>query len=405
MAPSGRGHAGQARRDALSRPATAGGCALGFAIGWNIGSVGAVADTIDDDYGVSLATAGLFTTALFVSHTLLQIPAGRSVDRLGARRIGLVALAVLAAANGLALLAPEPALVIALRALAGIGTALGFVAGSDYVRAQGGSSLAQGLYGGFALGSGGFALALVPQLEHWVGWRAPFWSGLALAGAAAITLAAGPEDGPRGMQRLASRAAPHVIDLLRDTRLLRLGVIYMTSFGLAVVLGNWVVPLLTRAGGYSTGLAGGIGALVLAAGVVSRPLGGWIGREHPHRVPAVLAWSCLACAGGAALLGLAGPPALSAVGALVVGFASGIPFALSFGAAARVRPDAPAAAVGVVNMAANLLVVALTPLLGLAFSLPGDGRVGFLAAAALPLVALAFVGAARIEPAREATRS
>ncbi len=52
-------------------------------------------------------------------------------------------------------------------------------------------------------------------------------------------------------------------------------------------------------------------------------------------------------------------------------------------------------------MAANLLVVGLTPLLGLAFSLPGDGRVGFLAAAALPLAALAFVGATRIEPAGE----
>lgn len=383
----------------MSRPATAGGCALGFAIGWNIGSVGAVADAIDDDYGVSLATAGLFTTALFVTHTALQIPAGRSVDRLGARRVGLVALGLLALANGLALLAPEPALVIAVRALAGVGTALGFVAGSDYVRAQGGSPLAQGLYGGFALGSGGFALALVPQLERWLGWRAPFWSGLVLAGAAALVLVAGPEDGPRGSLRLARRAVA-TPGLVRDTHLLRLGVIYMTSFGLAVVLGNWVVPLLTRAGNYSTGLAGGIGALVLAAGVLSRPLGGWIGREHPARVPAVLAWSCLACAGGTALLGLAGPPAVSALGALVVGFASGIPFALSFGAAARVRPDAPAAAVGVVNMAANLLVVACTPLLGLAFSLPGDGRIGFLAAAALPLAALAFVGAARIEPAR-----
>ncbi|MCC6223827.1 MAG: MFS transporter [Thermoleophilia bacterium] len=384
----------------MSRPATAGGCTIGFSIGWNIGSVGAIADTIDDDYGVSLATAGLFTTALFASHTLLQIPAGRSVDKLGARRVGLVALALLAAANGLALLAPEPALVLALRALAGAGTALGFVAGSDYVRTHGGSPLAQGVYGGVALGAGGVALALVPQLEHLVAWRAPFWSGLALAGAGAIALAAGPRDGPRRSLPVGRRAlgAP---GLVRDARLLGLGVIYMASFGLAVALGTWVVPFLTRAGDYSTGLAGAIGALVLAAGVVSRPLGGWIGREHPGLVPTVLTWSCLACAGAAALLGLAGPPALSAIAALVVGFASGIPFALTFGAAARVRPDAPAAAVGVVNMAANLLVVGLTPLLGLAFSLPGDGRVGFLAAAALPLAALAFVGATRIEPAGE----
>jgi hypothetical protein len=56
--------------------------------------------------------------------------------------------------------------------------------------------------------------------------------------------------------------------------------------------------------------------------------------------------------------------------------------------AGRVRADAPAAAVGLVNMVGNLAVVAGTPLLGLAFSLPGDGRIGVAAVGALWLLGL-----------------
>jgi MFS family permease len=379
--------------------ATVGGCALGLAIGWNVSDVGAVADTVVDDYGVSLTTVGLFTTALFVVHAALQIPAGRAVDRHGARRIGFVALAVLAVTNAVALVAPSPELLFVARAAMGIGTALGFVAGSDYVRAQGGSAFAQGLYGGIALGAGGFALAAVPQLVAPLGFRAPFASALALAVLAAGVLAAGPRDRPRHLEHAARPVLADAPGLLRDARLYRLCVLYMASFGFSVVLGNWVVPLLTRAADYSEGLAGAVGSLILAAGVVSRPLGGWIARTHPTRIKAALTASFAASAAGTVILAVAGPPAVSAVGALLLGLAAGIPFAASFGAAARVRPDAPAAAIAMVNMAANLLIVVATPLVGLSFLLPGDGRIGFVVTAALWLAAVVVVPTVReLEP-------
>jgi hypothetical protein len=50
---------------------------------------------------------------------------------------------------------------------------------------------------------------------------------------------------------------------------------------------------------------------------------------------------------------------------------------------ARARPEAPAVAVGLVNMTAAVAILVVTPLVGLTFSLPGDGRVGFLAVGAL----------------------
>ena len=66
--------------------AAAGGLALALSAGWNVANIGAVADRLSDAYGVSLAVVGLLTTALFVTHAAIQIPAGRLCDRYGARR-------------------------------------------------------------------------------------------------------------------------------------------------------------------------------------------------------------------------------------------------------------------------------------------------------------------------------
>jgi nitrate/nitrite transporter NarK len=367
-----------------------GGCALGAAVAWPVANIGAIADAIADDYGVSLATVGLFTTALFVVHAAMQIPAGKAVDAVGARRVGLVALLIVVVTSALALAAPDPGLVIAARALTGVGTAFGFVAGIDYVRAHGGTPFAQGLYGGLALGGAGVALAVVPLAEDWLDWRAPFVTTIAVAAAASIPLALGPADseGSRPERHADAHDAPGV---LHDSRLYRICVVYMASFGLSIVLGNWVATLLTRAGGASEAAAGAVGSLILLGGVVSRPLGGTLARRHGDKTRLILGASFVASAVGTAVLAFAGPLALSAAGALLLGLAAGIPFAACFAAATRTRPDAPAVAAAMVNMSGNLVIVVCTPLLGLAFSLPGDGRVGFAAAAAIWLGTLALL--------------
>ena len=102
-------------------------------------------------------------------------------------------------------------------------------------------------------------------------------------------------------------------------------------------------------------------------------------------------------AGAAGTLALlsAEPVWLAVAGALLVGLGAGVPFSPAFTGAAVSRPDAPAAAVGLVNTAANLVVLVGTPLVGLSFSLPGDGRLGFAAVALLWLAALAVLPSAR----------
>ena len=353
-----------ARATGVSGRAVAGGSAVGFSAGWNIADVGAVADELAAVYGVSLGVIGLFTAVLFLVHMLMQLPAGRLSDRLGPGRVCAAGLAVMALGNAIACVAPEPALALGARALLGVGTALGFIGGSDFVRASGGSPFAQGLYGGLATAGGGVALAVVPAVEPSLGWRAPYATAIVVAVAAAAMLLAAPRV-PR-VTRGASDRTP-VRALVRDGRLLRLGAVFAASFGLSVVIANWVVTLLERESALSSEAAGAIGALTLVLGVVSRPLGGWILDRRPDRVRAAIVLAALAGAAGTLAL-TAGSTALAVAGALVVGLVAGISFAPAFTGAAALYPESPATAIGFVNASGAATILAGTALAGVAFA-------------------------------------
>jgi MFS family permease len=342
---------------------------MAFTPGFNVSNVGAVADEVSHAYGVGLAVVGLFTTALFVTHAAMQVPAGRLSDRFGPKVVGAAGLLVVAAASGVALTWQQAWFAIFLRLVAGVGTACAFVAGSEYMRATSGTAVAQGVFGAASMVGGGLALALVPL---WGTWQAPFASASLVAAAGLAVVAVGPATAPRP-------AAPaRKLPRIRDRRLLPLGAIHAASFGLSVVAANWAVTLLERAGGDSSEVAGVVGGLLLLLGMITRPLGG---RVYGHAT--WLRASLVAGGAACALLALAKPLPVVVLASAVAGLAAGIPFASAFSGAARVRPDAPGAAVGLVNMCAAVTILVGTPLLGLTFSLPGDGRIGFVAVGAL----------------------
>ncbi|MBA3260997.1 MAG: hypothetical protein H0T69_00690 [Thermoleophilaceae bacterium] len=163
-----------------------------------------------------------------------------------------------------------------------------------------------------------------------------------------------------------------------------------------------MVELLQRHSELSDGAAGVVGGLTLLLVVVSRPLVGCILAAHPQRIRLALAGSIVAGAAGTLALVAAEPAWLAVLGALLVGFGAGIPFSPAFTAAARIRPDAPAASVGLVNTAANFAVLVGTPLVGLSFSVGGEGRLGFAAIAVLWLGALAVLPSRRALGVEEA---
>jgi MFS family permease len=359
---------------------TAAGLAIGLAVGYNIANVGPAAQAVSEAYGIRLALVGLLTTALFVTHLVMQIPGGRLVDRRGARTLAGVALGIIAVGNVVALTAPSLALGIAARLIAGLGTGIGFIAGSDYVRATVGSATAQGLYGAAGVGGGGVALVVVPLTTSVFEWRAPYATALI---AACLVLAWLPftprdrrKDAPGGAE-----AAP-IGDIVGDRRLYPLALAHTASFGFSVILGNWTVSLLQH-DGYGRRLGGAVAALTLLGGFVTRPFGGRVIQRGRARAGSLLAASMVVGAVGTTLLLLDLPLWARVVGAALLGLAAGVPFATAFSGAQVLRPDAPGAAIGFVNSCATLVIAAGTPLVGLTFSLSGHGRAGFAALAVL----------------------
>ena len=347
---------------------------LGAAVTWNISNVGAIATVESESYGVSLAAVGLLTTALFVTHLAVQIPGGRLIDRVGSRTVGLAALAVVAAGNALALTSPMLAVGLGSRALMGLGTGVGFVAGIDLVRAGRGGAFWQGAYGGSTMAAAGLALMVIPQLVGELGWRAPFWTGLTLALVALLPVYAAHRSTPTNTAGVEAEPSRSV---LGDRGLWPLAAVQMASFGLSVVAGNWIVTLLEREG-HGRSVAGVVGGLILFAGIITRPAGGLLLRRAPDRAWAFVAIALVAGSTGILVLA-AGPPLwIGAVAALVVGLSAGFPFAPIFNTTIRLRADAPAAAIGFVNGSAVLVILVGTPLAGLTFGIPGDGRIGFL---------------------------
>jgi MFS family permease len=337
----------------------------------NIAALGAVATRLSHAYGVGLATIGLFTTVQFVVHMAMQIPGGRAADRFGARNTAFVGLGFLAVGNAVALPAADPALGFLGRALVGLGTGFGFVAGSDYIRGRGGSPFLQGLYGSGSVLSPGIALATVPLLADHVGFRAPYLAGIGVAALCAALLVFAPA-APRTVRHAGERLDS---GFFHDRLLYRLSAIHAASFGFSVIMGNWVVTLLEHHG-HSKGVAAAAGSLTLLLGFFTRIVGGPLLRR-----PDASRWvagSLVAAGLGAVALALPLPLAGLVAATSLVGLASGLPFAMAFTGAAAARPDSPGAAVGFVNGWAALAIVAGAPLVGLTFSLPGDGRIGFL---------------------------
>ncbi len=260
----------------------------------------------------------------------------------------------------------------------GVGTGLTFIAGSDYVRSMVGSAFAQGMYGGINLGMGGVALAVVPIFESSLEWRAPFVTGAVLSLVSFAAFVASPSDRSRARDYSPAKVPRPPFRALRPRSLSPLVVIHTASFGLNVVVANWIVVLLERAGDYSTRTAATIGALTLLAGIVTRPLGGWVVRERPDRTRELIGLSLLTGGTGVAVLAWAGPPFVMALAGIVVGLSAGFPFAAAFTGAAKARPEMPGTSVAYVNALASVAILIGTPLVGLTFSLPGDGRIGFL---------------------------
>ncbi|HTE63645.1 MAG TPA: MFS transporter [Solirubrobacteraceae bacterium] len=339
--------------------------ALAAACAWNLTSMGAIADDLAAALGTGLATVGLLGAVLWLPHALSQLPSGRVIDRLGTRRVGAAALVGLLASNAAAALAPDVALVGATRLVAGASCGAGSLCAIVYAR--GPTAVGQGIVGSATSAGAAAPLALIPVAAPLLGWRAPFALGALLALAVLVAFLAGAPDDRHALAARPLHAAVGMRALLLDPVLSRLSVLLGALTMLSWTMGNWIVPLLARDGRFGAVLAGLLGALIFAGGIVARPLGAWIASHTRVAGGAMIAGCLLLGAAAVAVVAAGAPVWLVALAVAGLGLTASMPWAVILHAAGSARPGEAAAGVGVVGMEATLAAVASIPLFGLAF--------------------------------------
>ena len=370
------------RPDPIGDPIRLGAaCVMGWAATTNYTNHAAVIPLLMRELGFGPVQAGLLSTVFFVVLGVACVPAGLLTDRLGPTPVGTAGLVAVFASNlwlGYARAFPD---LLLIKMVGGLGCGLAFIAGMRYatlVVPPERVNRALGLYGGFVQLGGGTSLYLIPLLTSHMGWRRAFVvsSGLiALSTVAWLALAPSITPTPGGAPLTAA---------MRSRKVWTLGLAHTATFGMAVLVGIWVTTFLVHDFGLSLVSAGAAGSAILALGVLSRPLGGWVIDRGVLEARAVIKLTVLAGAIGLGVLAWPGRPLLVAAAAIVaLGIAFNAPYAAIMTTTATALPRAPGAAVGLVSGVGVLAIAAGAPLVGGllastgAFSLPFACLAGF----------------------------
>jgi MFS family permease len=280
---------------------------------------------------VSWAALGVVSSVFYGASGLAQTVAGFFVDRLGARRVLLTGMSVMALAIALAGLTRSYWMLLGAAALAGLGNSVFHPA--DYSILNGSVS-ARRIARAYSLhaisGNLGWVLApvVVGTVTHLAGWRAALFTagGLALLG----TLVLATQTRGLGAAIAPAPSAGSRSGLAADLRVL-LAVPIMMAFGYFALLTasttgiqTFAVPALGLI--YDAPLTMATGALTVylfgnATGILT---GGFLAdRATRHDVVAAIG---VTCAAGLMLTLASGRPPLSAIGVVmgVTGFSMGI---------------------------------------------------------------------------------
>ena len=364
------------------------GCIVAFTYSANYTNHAPLASALMRQFGFNNAHAGFLTTGIFLTHAGMQIPGGYLVDRLGSRRMLLIALLWVALGNFLMAAAGAYWQLLFCKIFTGMGTGVCFVGGARYIHegCRGPKlNVAQGFFGGSIQLGAGFVIFAVPQIYKLAGWRATFLvcAGMVLV-AAVIWIAKSPRvefpPAPPGKFHL----------MLLAPQLWLLGLLQMSTFGISVVVGSWVVVVLTKTMNVPATRAGMIGSLVLLLGIVSRPLGGWL-RRHMGIRPLFVGSLLMVAVGCFLFL----PPSISQTTALaavvLIGIGFGLPYAAMFSRAAHLFPGRAAAAMGFVNMLGIIMILGGAPLVGHLADLTGSFKTSFSVLGGFTLLTCAAV--------------
>ena len=360
--------------------------AAAVAFGFTYADQAALLPLLNAELGLTDVQAGLLSTALFVAYLAATLFTTGLPDRLSTKPVIAAGLAATAIGTAVFVTGTSFAVLLVAKATQGFGSALAFVASARFIAGlyhEAQPHFGLGLYGGgFPLGSA-LALLSTPTIAGALGgWRGSFAAeaaGLVLIFVLWTLLAPSVP---------AVRRVGNMIDALRCANCWLLSLQHAAGFGMAIAAGSWITVYLLREFALPLALSGFLGSSLLLLAFLTRPLGGLVITRGILTTKAVMRAGDLAVVAGVALLAFPGRPlAIALIGALVLGFGVGIPYAAVFNTAAASLPGAPGAAQGLAAIGGTAGVLFGAPVMGYAVQTWGFGAawafVGLVGAVAL----------------------
>lgn len=314
--------------------------AVGVTCALHIGKLPPAVPALQAGLGISLVQAGFLLSLVQLAGMCLGLFVGLSADRFGPRRVMLIGLLGLAIGSAWGGLVNSPAMLLASRALEGLGFLLAVLPAPALIRRHVDSprvlARALGWWGAYMpLGTALALLVGAPIIES-MGWRA-VWLGLSvvsLLAALGLQAALPPDATTPG------RAAPWWPRLQRT---LSAPGPWLVALGFLLYSGQWLavvgfLPTILAQGGMGGLLAGMLSALAAAVNMAGNiGAGRWI--AHGARPLVVLRLAYLTMAGGAVLaFALDGPFWLQFLGVLAFSAVGGLIPGTLFGLAVRLAP-------------------------------------------------------------------
>ena len=349
--------------------------------------LGPLAPFLRDDLGLSATQQGLLTAIPLLGGSLFRPILGFVGDRIGGRRTGLIGLCLTLLPLFIAW-----QLASTVTHFYALGLLLGIAGASFAVALPLASRWYPPEYQGLAMGIAGagnsgtlLATLFAPRLAERFGWNVTFALAMLPVAVVLVVFAILAKDSPR-------RTAPATLRdygaVLRERDTLWLSFLYSLTFGGFVGFASFLTTFFHEQYHLSRVSAGDFTTVVVIAGSLLRPVGGWLSdRIGGYRVLLVLLAGfagCLAAVAAAPPIGVA--VALLFVGMGLLGMGNGAVFQL----VPQRFPQSIGIVTGVVGAAGGLGGFFLPTMLGVAKDATGSYGAGLM------LFALAFLAGALV---------
>jgi MFS transporter, NNP family, nitrate/nitrite transporter len=345
--------------------------------------LGPLAPFLREDLGLSATAQGLITAIPLLGGSLFRPLLGAVGERIGGRRTGLIGLAITIATLAAAWLAadtPTHLMFVALMlGIAGASFAVALPLASRWYPPE---------YQGVALGIAGagnsgtlLATLFAPRLAERFGWHATFGIAILPLAVVFVLFALIARDSPR---RVAPATLRDYRAVIGESDTLSLSWLYSLTFGGFVGFASFLTTFFHDAYQVSRVDAGDLTTVVVVAGSLLRPVGGWLSdRVGGYRILVVLLATVAACLAVVALM-----PRLSVAVAILfvalglLGMGNGAVFQL----VPQRFPDRIGIVTGVVGAAGGLGGFFLPFVLGAVRDATGSYAAGLFGCAATFLV-------------------